>query len=55
MNVPETDEAELKVQTVLMYKNGGIKNVLDCIVVMQKCQTIILTKLAELIMLENAE
>ncbi len=49
MKVPEFDEAELKVSTTQMYKQGGIENVLACVSIMQKCQIIILTKLNELL------
>lgn len=49
MNIPESDEAELRVSTTLMYKEGGIENVLACIIAMQKCQNIILTKLNEIL------
>ena len=50
--IPEVDEAELKVMTQNMYNEGGIFNVLECVSTMQKCQVIILTKLNEII--ENA-
>ncbi len=49
--IPEVDEAELKVMTQNMFNNGGITNVLECISTMQKCQIIILKKLNEI--LEN--
>ncbi len=55
MKVPEPDEAELRVSTTLMYKEGGIENVLSCVSVMQKCQIIILNKLIELLDMENAK
>ncbi len=49
MNIPEPDEAELRVSTKLMYEQGGVDNVLSCISVMQKCQLIILQKLNEIL------
>lgn len=49
MNVPITDEAELRVQTEVLYKQGGADNVLTCIATLQKCQIIILSKLNELL------
>lgn len=47
--IPVTDEAELKNMTVIMYKKGGVGNVLDCIDTMNKCQQIILKKLVEIL------
>jgi len=47
--VPEPDEAELRFSTTQMYKHGGAINVLNCVLVMQKCQIIILKKLNELL------
>lgn len=47
--IPEIDEAELRVSTTLMYREGGIENVLACVSAMQKCQVIILTKLNEIL------
>lgn len=47
--VPEIDEAQLKADTVLMFKEGGVLNVLDCVDTMQRCQIIILTKLNEIL------
>lgn len=49
MKISELDEAELKVQTQLMFDNGGIDNVLACVSTMQKCQFIILEKLNEIL------
>ena len=47
--IPVTDEAELKNMTVIMYKKGGVGNVLNCIDTMNKCQQIILKKLIEVL------
>lgn len=47
--VPEANEAELRVSTTQMFKDGGAINVLNCVLVMQKCQIIILKKLNELL------
>lgn len=47
--VPEEQEAELRVSTTEMFKAGGAINVLNCVLVMQKCQIIILKKLNELL------
>lgn len=47
--ISEPDEAELKVSTTVMYKYGGVINVLNCVLMMQKCQIIILKKLNELL------
>lgn len=47
--VPELDEAELKVQTQLMFDRGGVINVLECVSTMQQCQVIILQKLNEIL------
>ena len=55
MNVPEMDEAELRVSTAKMYREGGVMNVLACVSTLQKCQIIILNKLNELIELDNAK
>lgn len=49
MEIPEVDEAELKVATTMMYRKGGVQNVLTCIAAMQKVQLIIMGKLAELL------
>ena len=48
MEIPETDEAELRAMTAAMYRSGGIDNVLDCVLTMQRCQIIIMRKLTEL-------
>jgi hypothetical protein len=47
--IPPVDEAELKAMTRMMYKAGGIGNVLNCIDTMAKCQQIILAKLVEIL------
>lgn len=49
MNIPEADEAELKVMTQLLYNHGGVENVLSCVSAMQKCSIIILKKLSEIL------
>lgn len=49
MDLHPIDEAELRVSTTLMYKNGGVENVLNAIIAMQKCQNIILKKLNEIL------
>ena len=49
MNVPEMDEAELRAQTTAMYRHGGVENVLDCLIAMQRCQNVILAKLNEIL------
>lgn len=51
MDLHPIDEAELRASTTLMYKHGGVENVLNCVIAMQKCQRIILLKLQEI--LEN--
>lgn len=51
--VPELEEAQLKIDTIAMYKSGGIINVLDCIDTMRRCEIIILEKLNEI--LDNEE
>lgn len=43
------EEAELKVQTMNMYKYGGASNVFSAIIMMTKCQTVILNKLLEIL------
>lgn len=47
--VPETEEAELKIQTIMMFKHGGVENVLKCVQTMQQVQIIILKKLNEIL------
>lgn len=51
--IPEPDEAELRAGTTQMYRQGGIENVLNCVLTMQKCQVIIMKKLNELLEEEN--
>lgn len=48
-SIPEPTEAELRVSTRNMYKEGGIVNVLSCVLTMQKVQIIILKKLNEIL------
>ncbi len=45
----EIDEAELKAATKMLYHAGGVMNVLNCVIAMQKVQGIMLAKLNELI------
>lgn len=47
--ISEPDEAELRVSTARMYQLGGVTNVLDCVLTMQKVQVIILKKLNEIL------
>lgn len=47
--ITEEEEAELKVMTSEMYRDGGWTNVLACINTLQKVQIIILTKLNEIL------
>lgn len=47
--IPEPTEAELRVSTANMFRAGGTLNVLQCVLVMQKCQIIVLKKLNELL------
>jgi hypothetical protein len=49
MKISETKEAELRVQTQMMYNKGGIDSVLGCISEMQQCQIVILIKLNEIL------
>lgn len=51
--ISEPDEAELRVSTANMYRLGGINNVLDCVLTMQKCQLVILQKLNEILQEEG--
>ncbi len=53
MSVPLENEAELKHSTKVMFQNGGVENVLDCAMVMARCQLVILEKLKELILLDK--
>lgn len=53
MLISEIDEAELKASTTLLYKDGGIDNVLSCILTMQRVQIIMITKLNEILDEEN--
>lgn len=55
MDIPLPDEAELRVSTTQMYRAGGAASVLHCVFAMQKVQLIILTKLNELIDLDQAK
>lgn len=55
MKITEEEEAEFKVMTSEMYKNGGALNVLSCVSTMQKVQIIILRKLNELLEEEKNE
>ncbi len=55
MKLPEIDEAELKVSTTQMYRQGGIENVLNCVRVMQQCQLVILQKLNELLLEDRSK
>lgn len=43
------EEAELKVETINMYRAGGILNVFSAVTMMGKCQLIILKKLNEIL------
>jgi len=43
------NEAEFKVNTINMYRHGGVGNVLDCLIAMLESQLIITRKLKELI------
>jgi len=47
--IPEIDEAELKVATRMMYQRGGVQNVLNCVMAMERVQGIILAKLNEIL------
>ena len=49
LNLPEMTEAELKVSTKNMFKLGGAENVLSCVLMLQKCQIVILRKLNDLL------
>jgi len=49
MQISEADEAEFRVMTANMYKQGGAFNVLACVSTMQKVQIIIMKKLNELL------
>lgn len=45
----QEDEAEFKVNTVNMYRHGGVPNVLDCLISMLEVQLIIVKKLKEIL------
>lgn len=49
LGVSEAEEAEFRVMTANLYKQGGAYQVLTCVSVMQKVQIIILTKLNEIL------
>lgn len=49
MKISELEEAELKAQTTRMYEVGGAENVLECILTMWQCSTVILQKLNEIL------
>jgi hypothetical protein len=49
LKIGEEDEAELRVLTANMYKNGGVYDVLACVSTMQKVIIIIMKKLNELL------
>lgn len=49
MDIPEPDEAELRVGVTQMYKAGGVENVLACVIILQKSINIILSKLNEIL------
>ncbi len=51
--ISETQEAELKVMVMNMYKQGGALNVLECISTIGKVQLIIAKKLNEILEEEN--
>lgn len=47
--VPELTEAELRAATQQMYDLGGIKNILNCLTMMQWCQSVIMVKLSDIL------
>lgn len=49
------DEAEMKVMTANMYREGGVGNVLSCVATMARCQQIILEKLVEILRKEEGD
>jgi len=53
LRITETEEAELKVMTTTMFREGGVYNVLACVSTIQRAQIIILTKLNELLLEER--
>ena len=49
MKVTPLEEAQLRIDTVEMYKNGGVPNVMDAVDMMNQCIFIILSKLNEIL------
>lgn len=48
-DIPEQEEAELKVMTGNMYNHGGTLNVIDCLIAMLESQLIVAKKLREIL------
>lgn len=49
MKITPLEEATLRMDTVMMYKTGGVTNVMDAVDMMNQCIFVILTKLNEIL------
>jgi hypothetical protein len=53
-DMPEANEAELKVMTQNMYtRGGGAVNVLNCLIAMLESQLVVIKKLREILLEEE--